>query len=131
MFNRRNILFALMVFLMLLSACTAAAQTPAPTPGSQQPGGQSPSGGLVTKDKAPFAVAAKAALSQKLGIPAEQVSFVSADGVEWSDSCLGLGGPAESCLQAITPGYKVVLAVGEKQYEVHTDEAGNAVRIKE
>ncbi len=124
MLNRRNILFVLMVFLMVLSAC--APKTPAPSAGPQQP-----TGGMVTKDKAPFAVAAKAALSQKLGIAAEQVSFVSADSVEWSDSCLGLGGPAESCLQAITPGYRVILAAEGNQYEVRTDETGSVVRIRE
>ncbi len=122
MLNRRNILFTLILFLMVLSAC--APQTPGQNP-------QQPSGGMVTKDKAPFAVAAKTALSQKLGIAVEKVGFVSADGVDWTDSCLGLGGPAESCLQAITPGYKVILAAEEKQYEIHTDEAGSVVRIKE
>ncbi len=122
MLNRRNILFILMLFLMILSAC--APKTPAPSP-------LQPTGGLVTKDKAPFAIAAKVALSQKLGIAEEQVSFVSADGVEWSDSCLGLGGPAESCLQVITPGYKVILAAEGKQYEIHTDESASVVRIKE
>lgn len=124
MFNRRNIIFILMLFVIILSAC--APQTPAQSPGPQQP-----SGGLVTKDKAPFAIAAKAALSQKLGIPEEKISFVSADGVQWTDSCFGLGGPAESCLQAITPGYKVILSAEGKQYEIHTDESGSAVRIKE
>ncbi len=122
MLNRRNILFILMLFLMILSAC--APKTPASSP-------QQPSGEMVTKDKAPFAIAAKAALSQKLGIAEEKISFVSADGVEWSDSCLGLGGPAESCMQAITPGYKVILAAEGQQYEIHTDETVSQVRIKE
>ncbi len=122
MLNRRNTLFIMMLFLMILSAC--APKTPALSP-------QQPSGEMVTKDKAPFAIAAKAALSQKLGIPEEQVSFVSADAVEWSDSCLGLGGPTESCLQAITPGYRVILSAEGRQYEVRTDEAGSVVRIHE
>ncbi len=122
MFNRRKVLFILFLFLMVLSACA---------PKSQPADPQQPSGGMVTKDKAPFAVAAKAALSQKLGIAVDQVSFVSADAVDWSDSCLGLGGPAESCMQAIVPGYRVTLAAEGKQYEVRTDETGSIVRIKE
>ncbi len=122
MFNRRNALFILVVFLMILSAC--APKSPAANP-------QQPAGGVVSQDKAPYAMAAKAALSQKLAIPEEQVSFVSADKVDWSDSCLGLGGAAESCLQAITPGYKVTLAAEGHQYEIHTDETGSVVRIKE
>ncbi len=82
MLNRRNILFTLILFLMVLSACAPQTQTPGQNP-------QQPSGGMVTKDKAPFAVAAKTALSQKLGIAVEKVGFVSADGVDWTDSCLG------------------------------------------
>ncbi len=124
MLNRRNALFILMLFLMILTAC--APKTPPASQGQPQP-----AGGMVTKDKAPFALAAKTALSQKLEIAEEKISFVSAEGVEWSDSCLGLGGPAKSCLQAITPGYKVILAAAGQQFEVHTNEAGDVVRIKE
>ncbi len=124
MVNKRSALFVLLLFLIFLSAC--APKIPSPSPAPQQP-----SGGLVTKDKAPFALAAKAALSQKLAIPQEQVSYVSAEAVEWTDSCLGLGGPAESCLQAVTPGYKVILSAEGKQYEVRTNETGNVVRIPE
>jgi hypothetical protein len=122
MFNRRNTLLILSLFLAVLSACTprAAAQ-----------GAQPPSGGLVTIDKAPFALAARTALSQKLGISLDEVRFVSAESQEWTDSCLGLGGIAESCLQVMTPGYKVTLEAGGQQYEAHTDEAGDVVRIKE
>jgi hypothetical protein len=108
-----------------LSACAPAPATP-----EAQPGGPSAAGGLVTKENAPFAIAAKTALSQKLKVALDQVRFVSADAAQWTDSCLGLGGPAESCLQAITPGYKVMLNVQGTSYEVRTDEAGSAVRIK-
>jgi hypothetical protein len=131
MFKRRKFLFVLMLFLMILSACAPKTVTPGPQPASADQNTQSPSGGLVTKDKAPFALAAKATLGQKLGIAPDQITFVSADPVEWTDSCLGLGGPAESCMQAVTPGYKVMLSAQGTSFEVHTDEAGSIVRIKE
>jgi len=92
---------------------------------------QPPSGGMGPMDQAPFTIAAKAALSQKLGIAEDQVSFVSAEPVEWTDSCLGLGGPAESCAQMITPGYNIILKAQGADHEVHTDESGSVVRIKE
>jgi hypothetical protein len=107
---------------MVLSACA---------PKAPEPSAQIPSGGLVTMDKAAFVTAAKTALSQKLGIAEDKITFVSAGMVEWTDSCLGLGGPAESCLQAITPGYKVTLEAAGQQYEVRTDETGGIVRIPE
>ena len=92
---------------------------------------QPPSGGMGPSDQAPFALAAKAALSQKLGISAGEVTFVSAEPVEWSDSCLGLGGPAELCALMMTPGHNVILNAQGTDYEVHTDESGSVVRIKE
>ena len=75
MVKRHNVLFVLMLFLMLLSACVPKSQAPAAQLGSQTQAAQPPSGGLVTKDKAPFVLAAKTALSQKLGIPADQIDL--------------------------------------------------------
>lgn len=130
MVKRRNVLFILVLFVMLLSACAPKSQTPGAQPGGQTQDGPAPSGGMVTKDKAPFVLAAKTALSQKLGIPVDQISFVAAESVQWTDSCLGLGGPAESCLQAVTPGYKVILNAQGTSYELHTNEMGDVVRLK-
>jgi hypothetical protein len=31
----------------------------------------------------------------------------------------------KTCTKVVTPGYKVVLGGGEKQYEYHTDETGS------
>jgi hypothetical protein len=89
-----------------------------------------PSGGLVTMDKAPFALAARKALSQKLGLPEDQITFVSAEPEQWSNSCLGLAGKNEMCLMVITNGYTVMFSAGGRSYEVHTDESGRSVRIK-
>jgi hypothetical protein len=131
MVTKQKILWVALLFIMILSACAPTTMITDGQPDSQGQNSQAPSGGLVVKDKAPFAIAAKTALSQKLKIAEDQVSFVSAELVDWSDSCLGLGGPAESCLQAITPGYKVILNAQGSSYEVHTNETGSVVRIKE
>jgi hypothetical protein len=135
-YNSRFASLAAALFLLLLlvsallSACTPASTTQvAPPPTTPQPGDAG--GGLITKDKAPFAVAAKQMLAEKLGVNVDQIEFVAANTMEWSDSCLGLGGPAESCLMAVTPGYLVKLKVNGVEYEVRTDEEGKAVRIKE
>ncbi len=52
---------------------------------------------LPTDQKAFEAV--RATLAQELKVDPLTIALVSAEAVEWSDSCLGLGGPAESCLQ--------------------------------
>ena len=45
---------------------------------------------------------------------------------------LGLGGPAESCLAVITPGWRVNLLVDDQdKYEVRTDELGDVIRINQ
>ncbi|MHB1319244.1 MAG: hypothetical protein ACYCYF_11550 [Anaerolineae bacterium] len=75
------------------------------------------------------AEAARFVLGQALGTM--DIEIVSAEPFEFSDSCLGLGGPAESCLAAITPGYKVTLAAGGATYVYHVDEMGGNVRVAE
>ena len=86
-----------------------------------------------TEDLPPVAVVkARAALATELNVGIETITIESYEPQEWSDSCLGLGGPAESCLAAIHPGWQVILVVGEGEtYEVRTDELGEIIRIKE
>lgn len=69
-------------------------------------------------------------LAAQLNIPIEQVKIVSAEAVEWSDSCLGLGKPEEICAQMITPGYRVMLEAEGKSYEAHTNQSGDVVILK-
>ena len=73
--------------------------------------------------------AAQEFLVAELGVELGDVQVVSAEPAEFSDSCLGYGGPDESCLQAITPGWLVILDVNGQTYEAHTDETGTQVRL--
>lgn len=75
------------------------------------------------------AQAARFVLQQAVGPSAGQVTIVSAEPTEFSDACLGLGGPAESCAAVITPGYVVTLSVGGQTYVYHADETGANVRL--
>jgi hypothetical protein len=68
-------------------------------------------------------------LAQQLNVAVEQVQIVEVEQAEWTDSCLGLGGPNESCLQAITPGWRAVFEINGQRYEVRTDETGSAIRL--
>jgi hypothetical protein len=85
-----------------------------------------------TEELPPVAVVkARAALAADLNLGVEMVTIQSYERQEWTDSCLGLGGPAESCLAAIHPGWKVILSTGEgEMHEVRTDELGEIIRIK-
>jgi hypothetical protein len=66
---------------------------------------------------------------EQLNVAVDQVRIVDLEQAEWTDSCLGLGRLNESCLQAITPGWRVVFEVNDVTYEVRTDETGATIRL--
>ncbi len=77
------------------------------------------------------ALAARERIAAETGVPVEEIEIVSWSPEEWSDSCLGLGGPDESCAAVITPGYLVVLRAGDQVFNVRTDESGESIRFQE
>ncbi len=74
--------------------------------------------------------AARKQLAEDIKIDEGKILVMTAFEKEWSDSCLGLGGPAESCLMAITPGYEVTMQAEGKTYIYHTNTDGTAVRLQ-
>lgn len=76
----------------------------------------------------PAAAKARADLAAKLGVAEGKVVIMLVENKSWSDGCLGLGGPAESCLAAIVEGFRVELVAEGKTYVYRTDGTGLAVR---
>ncbi|MFW6042635.1 MAG: hypothetical protein ACOC9C_03015, partial [Chloroflexota bacterium] len=74
-------------------------------------------------------VQAQQVVADEFNVEPSELNVVSFEPREWTDSCLGLGGPAESCLQAITPGWLVMVEVDGETIEVRTDETGDSIRI--
>lgn len=109
----------LMAFAALIVACT---------PTSVPTNSESPDD--VELPSAPV-LAAQEWLAEQLGVPIEEIAIESEEQVDWQDSCLGLGGPAESCLMAITPGWRAIFTVDGMQYEVRTDANGEGFRSPE
>jgi hypothetical protein len=68
-------------------------------------------------------------LAGEANVPVDDLSLVQAEQVAWTDSCFGLGGPAESCLAESTPGWRITFEAAGQQYEVRTDEAGSSFRL--
>lgn len=64
---------------------------------------------------------AVADLSQRTGVPAEQIAVVSLEEVTWPDTSLGNPQPGMFYAQVLTPGYRVVLDAADQRYEYHTD----------
>jgi hypothetical protein len=96
---------------------------PGPTPA---PAETSPSGPIPV-DLPPAQLKAIEALAASQGVDLSEIQVVSADVVEWPDGCLGVQRMGVMCTQVITPGYRIVLDAGGKQYEYHTNQDGSVV----
>lgn len=123
----------LLALVIALAACAPAAR-PAPAPTQTplatipKPTG-APATATLDPAKAPAVENNRALLARQLHIDPATIRVISAEKVEWTDSCLGAGLPAESCLAAITPGYKITFGVAGQEYVIHTDEGGYRTRV--
>jgi hypothetical protein len=118
----KNIITSIIIigaFVMVLSACGVATKTPGISTDS-------------ANDELPpvAAIKAREMLAENLDINIEEISITTHDQMTWSDSCLGLGGPAESCLAAEVEGWLVVLTVDGKTYNARTDWLGDQIRFE-
>lgn len=71
------------------------------------------------------------AASQHLRQPISRLSIVKAEPETWNNSCLGLGGFAESCLQILVPGWRLVVRTSKQTLVYHSNENGSQVRLNE
>lgn len=124
-FQKKTAYLVIGVVILLLAAC--APQGPGVPVTGNTPIPNTPA---ASPEIPPQVVAdAQQWLATQLGIEVEQVRIVEVQQVEWTDSCLGLGQPNESCLQATTPGWQVIFDVNGQRYEVRTDETGSTIRL--
>ena len=143
----------MMVSTLVLAACSAPATLPsvpsqpptvlpteAPSVLPTQPPSPlpdvKPGGGLITRPGADVwnnapeaALKARADLVNRLHIDPDTITLVSVEHVVWPDGCLGVQTPGMVCTMVVTPGYRVVLEADGKQYEYHTNESGDVVRL--
>lgn len=66
-------------------------------------------------------------LAKRLSVTVDQITVVSATSTEWPDSSLGCPQPGMAYSQIVTPGYRIVLSQGQKQYDYHTDASATIV----
>jgi heat shock protein HslJ len=118
---KRSTFFLVGAAVMLFAACTTQ---PGEIPGTGAD--ETP----AAPDIPPAAVlTAQQWAAEQLNVPAEQIQILEMEQAVWLDSCLGLGGPAESCLQVETPGWRAIFEVNGIQYEVRTNETAGEVRM--
>jgi hypothetical protein len=65
--------------------------------------------------------------ASRLGVSPDQVIIVAIEPVDWPDTSLGCPKEGEFYAQVITPGYRVIVATGDRRLEYHTDRAAHFV----
>ena len=124
---RKQILPVILAGLLFaLAACAPQADGVPVTGETATPGGDATASPVLPPEAV---LNAQQWLSDQLRVAAEQIQIVDLEQAEWGDSCLGLGRLNESCLQAITPGWRAVFEVNGVTYEVRTDETGSTIRL--
>ncbi len=71
--------------------------------------------------------AVRETLANALGLDYTSTVVVSAEAVDWPDSCLGVAQPGLACLQVITPGAWLILKANGMTYKYHTNTDGNII----
>ena len=94
--------------------------------------GENPQPGSTVHDLPvePAAANARKDLATKLSVDEKSIVIIQITETTWNDGCLGLGGPAESCLQALVPGFRVEMLAKGKTYFFRTDKTGAVVRAE-
>lgn len=123
----KRLLVSLLLLSVLVSACstpgspvlvevTATPSQPSPT-NTPEPG----------EEISPAVRAALEALAASLGIAVEDITVISSEAVEWSDSCLGVVRIDAICALGIVPGFRVLLSANGQVYEYHTNADGSVL----
>lgn len=126
MISQRKVTFILLTgFMLVLAAC--APQEPGVPVTADTAVPSTPTGSEDLPAKA--VLDAQQWLAAQFNVSTADVQIIEAEQAEWTDSCLGLGRPNESCLQAITPGWRAVFEINGQRYEVRTDRTGSVIRL--
>jgi heat shock protein HslJ len=123
--KKKIVLFFLLIGMLALAACAPQGSGVPVTGDTPDAGTPAASPELPAK----AVLDAQQWLATQLKVGTEEVQIIEAEQAEWTDSCLGLGRPDESCLQAITPGWRAVFEVNGQRYEIRTDRSGSVIRL--
>ena len=119
----KKVIICITLVILIVTACSPAPQaTEGPIIDEQPPPTDIP------MDLTPAQRAAITALSENLDLPADTITVVSTEAVEWPDGCLGVQEEGLVCTQVITPGFRVILEANGKQVEYRTNEDGTQIR---
>ena len=113
----------------LLMACRGEAP-----PGSPGSGGQAPPQATAeVPDQQPatsneLQSRARMVLAARLSVPAESLTLINDEAVQWPDASLGCPQGGMMYAQVITPGRRMTFRHNENTYEVHTADASSSIK---
>ncbi len=119
----KNVWISITVLIWMFTACVPQAPTDQPSIIMEMPTLTN-----IPADLTPAQLAAIAALSGSLGMPADKTTLVSTEAVDWPDGCLGVVDEGMVCAQVITPGFRILLEANGRQVEYRTNEDGTHLR---
>lgn len=70
---------------------------------------------------------AKTDAARRAGRSEKEIEVVSAESVTWSDASMGCPAPGMMYAQVLVPGYRVILRVGDEQFDYHAGKTGKPV----
>ena len=115
----RYLVSILALLLVAGGSCLRQGRTYPPSP--------TPSEAPIPPGAAQVVQLAKEHLAKDKGLDLAKIRVVKVESVEWGDTSLGCPQPGMMYAQVITPGYRVLLSDGTKDYEYHTDTANRVV----
>lgn len=145
----RRLFFVTVLLGLVITACTSPAPTERPsiiserpvrTPISKTPIPKQPTATPVTEEPAspeptseqplagPVEKAVIKQLAANLGLPESDISVISYEAVEFSDSCMDIVLEDIQCSQVTTPGRVIILEANGIQYRYHTNENGSRIQ---
>jgi len=65
---------------------------------------------------------AQADLAARQKVPLKRVKVVRVEAVDWPDASLGCPEPGLAYAQVITPGWRILLRVGAREFTYHSDQ---------
>lgn len=121
----------LLIVGVLTSTPGCLASTPAPPVASPNPANLSPTPIAKATSIPPEIVdGLRQDLSQRTGVPANQLKLVESSAETWTDGCLGLAQADEMCTQAMVNGWRVVFTQGDRQWVYRTNGNGRTFRLE-
>jgi len=126
--RKHALLLALIVLLVAVVACgEIPTQEPLPGGPTQTPSMAKSKGADWPAEAQPMVEQAIADAAKQAQVAPTDVKVIQVESVEWRDSCLGCAEKGTMCMDVITPGYRIVLQVGDQEYVYHTDMQGNVL----